>query len=221
MTTKNLLPVIEIVEKIGAGIPAQRPTTPPANLDELFAMFTAIDDPLAARLREQLAIIRPDTGWAEHEFGPGDRVDGDQWVVDALDGAVQFIQGLPQWCVTVSLVRNGKPSLTVLYSPLLGQTYAAELGQGAWLNGKPIRPSAKTSLDAAVVATSQPPFIGEQPGASAAAGRTLPGVLDRVAAVRNLGPTSWQVADVAAVLPERGEASARDVGPVPGGRAAV
>jgi myo-inositol-1(or 4)-monophosphatase len=49
-----------------------------------------------------------------------------------------------------------------------------------------------------VVATSQPPLITEQSGVSAAAGRCLPGMLDRVAAVRNLVSTSWQIADVAA-----------------------
>ncbi|MFF4395018.1 inositol monophosphatase family protein [Streptomyces sp. NPDC001480] len=50
---------------------------------------------------------------------------------------------------------------------------------------------------AAVVATSQPPFIGRQPGVAEAAGRSLASVLPRVAAVRNLGPTSWQIADAA------------------------
>lgn len=185
--------VIDIVETLATGIRA--PQRPPASLGELATTFSAIDDPLAASLRAALAEIRPDAGWVgEFEDVP----DGEVWVVDALDGAVQLVQGLPQYCVTVTLLRDGEAELAVLHAPWLGETYSAARGAGAWRNGTPISPSHKTSLDAAVAATSQPPFVTRQPGVSAAAGRSLTAVLDEVAAVRNLGPTSWQVADVAA-----------------------
>ncbi|QTR05663.1 inositol monophosphatase, partial [Saccharothrix algeriensis] len=170
--------VIEIVQDVAAGIPALRPARPPATLDELVRVFRAVDEPLVGALRARLPEGR--------------------WVLDAVDGAVQFLQGLPQWCVTATLVRDGEPVLAVLHSPLLGETYSAERGGGAWRDGAPVGPSRKTDLSAAVVATSQPPAFPPQPAANALAGRKLPGVLDRVAAVRNLGPTSWQVADVAA-----------------------
>ncbi|MFC4081305.1 inositol monophosphatase family protein [Amycolatopsis samaneae] len=196
MTTNALKPVIELVEALSADLPAHRPATPPRDLEELDALFHAVDDPLAARLRAGLAEIRPEAGWADDEFAPGG-AGGEYWVVDALDGAVQFLQGLPQWCVTVSLVRDGEPVLAVLHSPSLRETYAAERGAGAWRDGRPITPSRKTSLDAAVVATSQPPFVTRQREAAARAGRALPEMLGRVVAVRNLGPTSWQLADVA------------------------
>ncbi|GAB3136351.1 inositol monophosphatase [Amycolatopsis stemonae] len=185
--------VIDIVETLAADVRA--PERPPASLEELGTTFSAIDDPLAADLRAALTDLRPGAGWAG-EFG--DLPSGEVWVVDALDGAVQLLQGLPQYCVTVTLVRDGEPELAVLHSPWLRETYAARKGEGATRNGKPIEPSRKKTLDAVVAATSQPPFVTGQPGVAQAAGRSLTAVLEEVAAVRNLGPTSWQVADVAA-----------------------
>ena len=185
--------VIEIVETLAADVRA--PERPPATFEELAGMFAAIDDPPAANLRAALTEIRPAAAWAE-EFD--DLPGGEVWVVDALDGAVQLLQGLPQYCLTVTLVRDGEPELAVLHSPRLGETYAAQRGEGAKRNGAPIEPSRKNSLDAVIAATSQPPFVTRQPGVAEAAGRSLTAMLGHVAAVRNLGPTSWQVADVAA-----------------------
>ncbi|MEU7788368.1 inositol monophosphatase [Amycolatopsis sp. NPDC049159] len=185
--------VIDIVETLATGV--RRPAHPPTSLDELATTFSAVDGPLAVSLRAALAELRPAAGWVgEFEDVP----DGEVWVVDALDGAVQLLQGLPQYCLTVTLLRDGEPELAVLHAPRLGETYSAERGAGAWRNGVPISPSRKTSLDAVVAATSQPPFVAGQPGVAEAAGRSLTAVLTEVAAVRNLGPTSWQVADVAA-----------------------
>ncbi|WP_018680928.1 inositol monophosphatase family protein [Actinokineospora enzanensis] len=179
-----LTSVIEIVQDVAATVPTR--TSGPATLDELYAEFVALDGPLTDELRTRLVALGP--AWA--------RGAGDGWVVDAMDGAVQYLQGLPQWCVSVTLVREGLPVLTVLHSPFVGETYAAEAGSGAWRNGQPVRPSAKTSLDAALATTSHPHT--RQPDANRVAGHALPYVLDAVAAVRNLGPTSWQIADVAA-----------------------
>ncbi|MEV6873681.1 inositol monophosphatase [Amycolatopsis sp. NPDC051128] len=185
--------VIDIVETLATGIRA--PERPPTSLGEFAEAFSAIDDPLSASLRAALTGIRPDVGWVdEFEDLPG----GEVWVVDALDGAVQFIQGLPQYCVSVTLVRDGEAELAVLHSPWLGETYAARRGEGARRNGTLIEPSRKASLTAAAAAAGQPPFVTKQPGVAEAAGRSLTAILGEVAAVRNLGPTSWQVADVAA-----------------------
>ncbi|MBM7773798.1 myo-inositol-1(or 4)-monophosphatase [Actinokineospora baliensis] len=166
--------VIQTVEKIAATVPA--PVGPaPVTLSELLQRFTEVDRPLADALRE--------------------RLPGGEWVIDAIDGAVQYLQGLPQWCTTVTLVRDGEAVLSVTHSPALGETYAAERGKGAWRDGRVISASGKTSLAAALAGTSHPHH--RQPEANAAAGRALPGMLDAVGAVRGLGPTSWQVAEVA------------------------
>lgn len=185
--------VIDIVETLAADV--RPPAQPPTSFAELAETFGAIDGSLAAELRAALTAIRPEAAWAD-EFD--DLPAGEVWVVDALDGAVQLLHGLPQYCVTVTLVRDGEPELAVLHSPWLKETYAAQKGEGAKRNGTPIAPSPKSSLDAAIAATSQPPFATKQPGVAEAAGRSLTALLGAVVAVRNLGPTSWQIADVGA-----------------------
>jgi myo-inositol-1(or 4)-monophosphatase len=89
------------------------------------------------------------------------------------------------------------PSLPSCYSAVQGETYAAIAGRGATRNGAPVEPSTKTDLAVALVATSQPPFVAKEPGDVDHASRSLRDVLRVAGAVRNFGPTSWQIADVA------------------------
>ncbi|TVT45736.1 inositol monophosphatase [Amycolatopsis rhizosphaerae] len=173
-----------------------RPRPPRARtFDELRTVFTEVDDEAVAVIKPLLTALRPEAAWAD-EFGPGTG-PGEQWVADAVDGAVQYLQGLPHWCVSLTLVRHGRPVASVLHSPVSGETYRAAEGAGATRNGVPIRPSDKIELAAALLATSHPPFAADDLGAVARAGAALSAVLPVAGAVRNLGPTSWQIADVA------------------------
>jgi myo-inositol-1(or 4)-monophosphatase len=139
--------------------------------------------------------LRPGAAWGDEL----DTVlaDGEQWVVDAIDGAVQYLQDLPQWSVSATLLRDGQPTVAVLHNPGLAETYVGVAGGGATRNGAPIAPSAKTDMAVTLFATSHPPFAGRDPGAVRRSGASLASVLLVAGAVRNLGPTSWQVADVA------------------------
>ncbi|GAA1286822.1 hypothetical protein Psi02_53360 [Planotetraspora silvatica] len=95
-------------------------------------------------------------------------------------------------------IRDGAPVLAALHSAPLGETYTAALGGGAFRDGVPVAPSAKSDIGVTLVATSHPPFVGRQPDAVTGAVRAMALLLPVVGAVRNFGPTSWQVADVAA-----------------------
>jgi myo-inositol-1(or 4)-monophosphatase len=159
------------------------------------AAFDLVDRPLSAAIGERLAEARPGVPWAEEL--DTELPDGEAWVVDAVDGAIQYLQGLPQWSVSITLVRGRRPVLAALYSPFLGGLYTAARNQGAFRDGVRVAPSAKTDLGLALAGTSQPPFPARQPSAVTAAGRAMTLLLPAVGAVRNLGPTSWQVADVA------------------------
>ena len=157
--------------------------------------YDGVEQPVTRLLRGRLGALRPAAGWAD-EFSP-ELGRGEYWLADAIDGAVQYLQGLPQWCVAITLVRGGAAVLTVLRNPVLGATYTAAAGGGAFRNGTPISPSGKTDVAICVMATSHPPFAARQPGVPDKAGRALAVMMPAVGAVRNLGPTSWQVADVA------------------------
>jgi myo-inositol-1(or 4)-monophosphatase len=175
---------------------AKRPSrTPARTMREFRARFDAADGAALDIIRPQLTRLRPGAAW-------GDEIDtvvtdGEQWVVDAIDGAVQYLQDLPQWSVSATLLRDGQPAVAVLHNPGLAETYVGVAGGGATRNGAPVAPSAKTDLSATLFATSQPPFAGRDPEAVRRSGASLASVLLVAGAVRNLGPTSWQVADVA------------------------
>lgn len=196
MTSELITQLTEAAKAVAALVTAH-PITRPDSMPQFMAVFDEIDKPASALLAEHLDRIRPDVPWAA-EMRTEVPETGEVWVVDPIDGAVQYIQGLPQWCVSVTLVRDREPIATVLHSSVLGETYTAERGRGAFRNGEPIAPSTKIDLSVCLVATSQPPTVADEPAAIAGAGRALAAVLPKVGAVRNLGPTSWQIADTAA-----------------------
>ncbi|UQI43259.1 inositol monophosphatase [Streptomyces sp. HU2014] len=195
----RLLPAaVDAARAAGTLLADRRPAepSPATDLASLAAAFRSYDEPAAALLHDRLGTLRPQAGLLTDEFGGGIPDEGEWWLCDATDGAVQYLQGLPHWCVSVTLLRDGVPVLAVLHAPLQGMTYTATLGGGARLGSRPVRPSRR-ALSAAVVATSHPPFADRRPEAARRTGGSLGAALGHVLAVRNLGPTSLQVAHVA------------------------
>ena len=197
MTTDSALitGIVAATEEAGRALAKRARRTPARTMAEFRTIFDAADAPALDIIRPQLSSLRPGAAWGDElDTVPA---DGEQWLVDAIDGAVQYLQDLPQWSVSATLLRDGRPVVAVLHNPGLAETYAGVAGGGATRNGAPIAPSAKTDLSAALFATSQPPFAGRDPEAVRRSGASLASVLLVAGAVRNLGPTSWQVADVA------------------------
>ncbi|KJY38516.1 inositol monophosphatase family protein [Streptomyces sp. NRRL S-495] len=196
---RTLLPAVEAaVREVGARLAEQRPAEPcpEFGLAGAMARFTGYDGPAAAELRARLGALHPEAGWVEDEFDGAAPTEGEWWLCDAMDGAVQFLLGLPQWAVTATLVRDGAAVLAVVHAPQLGaRTYRAVRGGGAELDGRPIAP-VERELAATVAGTSQPPAVAADPVALRRAGASLSAVAGAVLAVRNPGPTSLQVAQV-------------------------
>lgn len=78
---------------------------------------------------------------------------GYTWVLDPLDGTVNYAHQLPIFCVSVALLQDGVPVLGAIYAPRLDEMYCAELGKGATLNDRPIQVSVTDRLQDAVLAT--------------------------------------------------------------------
>jgi myo-inositol-1(or 4)-monophosphatase len=76
-----------------------------------------------------------------------------EWVVDPIDGTVNFSHGLPFWCCSVAAMKNGETVAGAVYAPALGVCYTARLGGGAFCNGEPIRVSAVSDLAGAMILT--------------------------------------------------------------------
>ena len=196
MTESEILQqMIAAAQEIGRRVLVEPRPPKFRTLAELKSVFGDFDKPLQRALWERLhALVPAAVSFDELE---GELPAGDVWIIDALDGAVQYLHELPQWCVSLTLVRERQPVLAVLHSPTLQETYAARRGGGATRNGAAIVPAHKSELAAAFVATSTPPFVGRLPRQVELAGRSLAVMLAAVGIVRNLGATSWQVADVA------------------------
>lgn len=108
-------------------------------------------------LKERLLTQWPEDGWLSEESADHPRrlQCGRVWVVDPLDGTKEFIQGIPQFAVSVALVEAGKPVLAVVHNPALNETFSAWAGGGAWCNGAPLRVSATDRLTGAACIASR------------------------------------------------------------------
>ncbi len=76
-----------------------------------------------------------------------------RWVIDPLDGTVNFLHGIPFWCVSIAVVDDGELCAAIVHAPALGQTFTAARGQGCALNGSPIEVSRTTDIGEAMLAT--------------------------------------------------------------------
>ena len=119
---------------------------------------TSADYAVDASLKTALLSARPDYGWLseETEDTPARLKCERIFVVDPIDGTVAFMRDHPWWCVPVAVVESGRVVAAVVHAPMLGETYTAILGGGAWLNGRPIRAADTARLEnAGILASSQ------------------------------------------------------------------
>lgn len=88
------------------------------------------------------------------------------WVIDPLDGTVNFAHNFPMYCVSIALVKGEDVVCGVIYEPNTNELFIAEKGRGAFLNGKQIKVSETKVLDSAFVSTSLSFNLHEDPQAS-------------------------------------------------------
>ena len=118
---------------------------------------TTADHVADSYLKKVLMGARPDYGWlSEETVDSPDRLDKDRvWVVDPLDGTKEFIEGVPNFVVSVGLVENGIPIVGVLYNPVTQETFTAATGEGAKMNGESIQCLTKDDLGDMVILNSR------------------------------------------------------------------
>jgi len=118
---------------------------------------TTADHAADSRLKEILMVARPNYGWlSEETVDSPERLSKDRvWVVDPLDGTKEFIEGVPNFVVSIALVENGDPIVGVLYNPVTKETFTAAKGEGAFLNGKSIFCTAKENVSEMVILNSR------------------------------------------------------------------
>ena len=109
-------------------------------------------DVLAQNLITEILLERFPTHALYGEEGiVGDQSSDHQWVVDPLDGTVNFFYGIPHFCVSIALRLRGEIIVGVIYDPMREELWSGEKGQTPLLNGKPIHVSPRDELADAVV----------------------------------------------------------------------
>lgn len=165
-------------------------------------------------LRRLLALAWPEIGWVSEESRPVQAVAGAPFfVVDPIDGTRAFIEGDPQWAVSLALVEGGRPVAGVVHAPALGLTFAAHAGGGATVNGRPARCRPAERLRGALV--GGPRFLLDRlaaevgvraaprtPSLALRLARVAEGALD--AAIASEGSHDWDIAAADVILAEAG-----------------
>lgn len=154
--------------------------------DPLTAADTAVNDAIFE------VLPRDGEGWLSEETAD-DAVRLSQsrvWIVDPIDGTREFIQGIPEWCVSIGLVENGEPVAGGILSPTAGHRVVGAIETGVTLNGRPVSVADRASLAGALVLASR--------------SEVKRGEWDRFfgseISVRNMGSVAYKLALVAAGL---------------------
>jgi myo-inositol-1(or 4)-monophosphatase len=157
---------------------------------------TAADRRAEELLREELERARPGYGFLGEEGGAREGSDKThRWIVDPLDGTLNFLHGIPHFAISIALEREGAIFAGVVYNPAVDELYTAERGKGAFLNDQRLRVAARQRLADAVVACALPhPSRGDVELTR----REHGAVQDRVAGLRRLGAAALDLAWVAA-----------------------
>ncbi len=151
-----------ILERIRAALKASRPVFARFTPGAIEAEYKAGHDPvteadraLDAVLRKEL--LREGEGWLSEESvdDPIRLQRSHIWVVDPLDGTREFVQGIPEFCVSIGLVEDGHPVAGGIYNPATDETFLGSVDTGVMYNGKPAQPSQRKTLDGAVVLASR------------------------------------------------------------------
>ena len=157
---------------------------------------TRADRKVEKKLYEELLKARPRFGFKLEEGGdlPGEDADS-RWIIDPIDGTTNFIHGIPAFATSIGLEQRGEIVAGVIYNPATNELFTAEKGRGAYLDGRRIRVSGRTSLADTVIACGLPHKARSDLGQFR---KELSCIQDKVAGLRRFGAASLDLAWVAA-----------------------
>ncbi|WP_149180338.1 inositol monophosphatase family protein [Streptomyces sp. TRM49041] len=159
-------------------------------IDVVTEMDIAAEKLITALLAEH----RPHDGLLGEEGGAAEGTSGIRWVVDPLDGTVNYLYGLPTWAVSIAAERDGEALVGVVEIPMRGETYHAVRGRGAHLGERRLRCRPAPPLDQALVSTGFN-YVTEVRVHQAEVARQL---IPRLRDIRRGGSAAVDLADVAA-----------------------
>lgn len=150
----------------------------------------AADELIRKTLQERF----PSHSILSEELAPDTRAsEGPLWVIDPIDGTVNYAHFHPQVAISIAYYEHGQAQLAVVHNPFLQETFSAQTGTGAWLNGQTIRCANTSELKRALVATGFPYQKDDLPQLV----RRVQTVLAQCADIRRLGSAALDICWVA------------------------
>lgn len=193
----ELLAVAEAAASAAASALAERFGGPAAAVETKTTPTDLVSEADRAAESAILAVLherRPQDAVLGEEGGGRSGSSGLRWVVDPLDGTVNFLFGIPQWSVSLACEDGDGAVVGLVLDPLRAEAFAAARGAGATLNGRPLRPSGRRELGTAMVATGFSYDAAVRAEQSQVISRLLPRVRD----VRRFGSAALDLAWTAA-----------------------
>jgi myo-inositol-1(or 4)-monophosphatase len=158
-------------------------------------VVTAADTEVEELLRRRLARLRPDDAVLGEEGGGSAPPAGTVcWVIDPIDGTVNYLYGLPWYAVSVAATRDGVGLAGAVVEPASGRVWSAARGAGARLDDRPLRVSAADRLDQALLGTG----FSYQAELRARQGELVAALLPRARDIRRCGSAALDLCAVAA-----------------------
>jgi myo-inositol-1(or 4)-monophosphatase len=146
-------------------------------------LVSEADHAAEALIRERISAARPEDGILGEEEGDAAGTSGTRWVVDPLDGTVNFLFRIPQWAVSIACEDADGTIAGVVYDPMRDELWSAERGGVACCNGERVYASEQTDLSQAMVSTG----FGYRADIRAAQGAVAARLLSEVRDIRRLG----------------------------------
>jgi len=157
-------------------------------------VVTAMDRASETFLVAELGRQRPDDGVLGEEGASRDGTSGVRWVVDPIDGTVNYLYGLPWYAVSVAAELNEIVTVGVVHNPENGELFCAVRGGGAWLNGRRLHCSDEAALGQALISTGFGYDADRRREQAGVASALLPQVRD----LRRMGSAALDLCQVAA-----------------------
>jgi myo-inositol-1(or 4)-monophosphatase len=186
----------DIAREAGDMLLAKRPTMS-ADIETKSSptdVVTALDKASEELIRDRILAARPGDGILGEEGGEEPGESGVRWIVDPVDGTVNFLYGLPDWAVSIAVEVRGQVVAGVVNVPARGEVFTAALGEGAWLGGGRLRCNTGVPLAHALVATG----FGYGVARRAVQGEVVAAVLPRVRDIRRGGSCAVDLCSLAA-----------------------
>ena len=137
-----------------------------------------VDRLAEATVVERLAAARPDDAVLAEEGTAQDGASGVRWIVDPLDGTMNYVYGYPAFCSSVAAELDGEVVVGAVSESLTGMVFWAQRGAGAWCDDQPLAARRETSLARALVGTGFSYDAGQRAQQGAAVARLVQHVAD-------------------------------------------